>query len=324
MGAHWLGGEWIDALRDYGATLEFWDGYETRSRSSGGFDEVLAVGLHHDAVPVGVSTYRRGMYAWHNAPFEPVGNLITRRNGNLVIGALGATNTQGRSEQPHPVSKGVISTSKGNLYMPANEIECDGVGQPYTPEQIVGVEAFCAATCDVYGLNPLTDIISHHRYTSRKVDPRGFTPDRAWGPGVMSEWDDHQVGLSVLNKINSHKGSNMGIRALDKSFRWLDTRQPENQWHSGKIKAGETIKIPSPFGFRELALSLNTINSEGEGYLKVYGGEEPNTSAVNYKGGRDITNMLVLVKPGSDGHIRISAHNHATDLFIDVWGRDLQ
>ena len=320
MGRRWLSGQWIDALRDYGATLEFFPGYETRSRSSGGFEEILAIGLHHDAIRAGVPTSNRANAGWINAASRPVGNLITRRNGNLLLGALGASNTQGRSERAHVFSKGTVPQSQGNMFMVANEIECDGVGQPYTPEQVAGVEAFCAATCDVYGLDPMIDIMSHHRYTSRKIDPLGFTPGRPWGPG---EWNDYDVGLSIVKIIKNGKGTDMGISAIETPFRWLDTRE-STRWHSGPLTPGVPLVIPAPFNMKQMGLSVTVLGAKDRGFIKIYGEHEPDTSVVNYNATPGLPPLKgnTIVKASSSGHITVKAFGAPVHVLIDVEARD--
>lgn len=213
MGKVWLH-DWPDAIRDYGVNVEFWPGWELASRWSGGLEAVLGVGIHHDAASIGASTLNRLRYAYNTAATRPIGNAALKKRGGIVIGAAGATNTQGISETGFWTSKGFIPKSQGNLYMISLEAENNGVGEVWDDKQLEDYEAVMAATCDCYALDPTTDIFSHHRYTSRKVDPRGPTPARpSWGGplGALNQWDDISVGRSVLQRQLSHKDQNAGV-----------------------------------------------------------------------------------------------------------------
>ena len=195
MGNYWLH-DLPNHLRSRGIPVGTYPGWEVRSRSTGGLEKILAVGTHHDAVKAGTPSINRFRYAWDNAAARPIGNAWVLKNGTVMMGAAGATNTQGRSERDIPVSKGIIPKSRGNLYMISFEAENDGIGEVWTETQLEVYEAVCAATCELYDLNPIFDILHHWQYTSRKIDPYGPTENRNYGPNMWTT--DFQKRVSKL------------------------------------------------------------------------------------------------------------------------------
>ncbi len=197
MGAVWLG-SMPQVLRDAGLNVRTWPGWETRSRSSGGYDEVLAIGLHHDAIRAGTSTDARCLASWENAQYRPVGAIVLGRDGEVVVGAAGATNTQGKGG-PYPCSKGTIPLDSGNRYMLSIEAANDGVGEPWPQAQIDAYVKLCAALCDWLGLDPARDCLAHFEWTDpgesilsgskRKIDPAG--PSKYAVPNAVYQnmWD---------------------------------------------------------------------------------------------------------------------------------------
>ncbi|WP_218214598.1 hypothetical protein, partial [Ursidibacter maritimus] len=71
-----------------------WPGWETRSRSTGGYDNILAIGTHHTASTT--SPDSDCSYMWGGSPDEPIGAVLLDRTDEVTIGAAGATNTQGK------------------------------------------------------------------------------------------------------------------------------------------------------------------------------------------------------------------------------------
>jgi N-acetylmuramoyl-L-alanine amidase len=172
-------------------------GWETTSRSSGGFTDLLGVGTHHDASPVGTSRESRLNYAYNQASSRPIGNLWLHKNGQVTFGAAGASNTQGASEKVHITSKGTIPISRGNEYLISIEAENNGAGEVWPYVQTEAYLNLVGCICDHYGFNPLLDVFSHHRYTNRKIDPYGPADGRDWGPG---KWDDLKFNQAVLDR----------------------------------------------------------------------------------------------------------------------------
>lgn len=173
MGAVWLG-SLPDVLRAAGLQVEVWPNWETRSRSTGGYNAVWAIGVHHDAISTGTPLEQRCRAAWDSAtnPNKPVGAVWLHTDGRIMVGAAGATNTQGRGG-PYRTSKGTIPLDQGNLYMLSIEASNNGVGETWPLAQQIAYVKMCAALCKWLGLDPRTDVVAHFEYTSRKIDPAG-------------------------------------------------------------------------------------------------------------------------------------------------------
>lgn len=178
-----------DACRSGGLDVTTFDGWETRSRSSGGYDDLLGIGYHHDASPTTVSEANVDRYGWVNADAKPIGAMRLHRDGTLVVGAAGSTNTMGRGG-PLTVSKGIIPKDRGNQTMIAIEAGNNGIGEPWSKTMVDAYVALVAALCKWYGLDPARDIFGHYDYvlppptTGRKIDPAGPTPSRPALGGV--------------------------------------------------------------------------------------------------------------------------------------------
>jgi len=221
-----------DACRSGGLDVDVYDGWETRSRSSGGYDDLLGVGYHHDASSTTSSEMSGCDWGWKNSDDRPIGCMRLWRNGHLIVGAAGATNTMGKGA-PLTTSTGkVVPQDRGNQNLIAIEAANNGVGEPWPAVQVDAYIALVAALCDWYGFDPLWDIWGHFDYCApscpgRKIDAAGPTPSRPqlggtsgantwslqgfrnavadWSPSTPtpepepSEEDDHMLYLGRLD-----------------------------------------------------------------------------------------------------------------------------
>lgn len=193
MGAYWLHDIEVplaDLWHDY------YPGWETRSRSSGGFDAVLAVGPHHTASDT--SPERDMDYMWKECSDRPVGNIYLARSGLITVGAAGAANTQGKGG-PLNCLGGTIQKDSGNKYMIAIEAANNGVGEPWSQEQTDAYVALVRRLCDHYGI-AISDIYGHFDYCEpscpgRKVDPAGPSPFGA--VNASGTWDINAFRAAV-------------------------------------------------------------------------------------------------------------------------------
>jgi len=175
MGAHWL--------HDIGAALTglpvaYYGGWETRSRSSGGFDAILSIGIHHTASQT--SPEADMAYMWQNCPDRPVGNIYLARDGTIWVGTAGAANTMGKGG-PLNCSRGTVPKDKGNQYMIAIEAANNGVGEAWPQVQTDNYVKLVRQLCDHYGLDYDQDVYGHFDYCEpscpgRKIDPAGPSP----------------------------------------------------------------------------------------------------------------------------------------------------
>ena len=186
-------------------------GWATRSRRSGGFTSVKAVGVHHDASSTGGSADAAYQWSCFNCPTGPVGNGSLGRDGVFQLWAAGAANTMGVGGALW-TQRGVIAANDGNANMFAIEAGNSGTGEPWTADQIRNYPLLCAAVLDwatheTPGV-PMAvgDIFAHWEYCmpstpGRKIDPAGpsiWLPSPAKAPKYKDIWDMDKFRASVL------------------------------------------------------------------------------------------------------------------------------
>jgi hypothetical protein len=185
--------EWFDAA---GLNVDIYDNmWTTRSRSSGGYEKVLGIGIHHDASSIGSSEKSACDWGWKNSSDKPIGAIRLGRDGHITVGAAGATNTMGKGG-PLAASKGKIPQDQGNLYMIAIEAANNGVGEPWATPMIDAYLGMVWTLCDELGLEH-SDVWSHAGYCQpscpgRKIDPAGPTPGypNLGGTSGAKTWQD--------------------------------------------------------------------------------------------------------------------------------------
>jgi hypothetical protein len=162
------------------------EGWERRSRSSGGFDAIsaiLGVMWHHTASSASVNSDLG--YMINGSPDRPVGNVLLDRDGIFWPVAGGAANTSGKGG-PSVFSRGTCPLDKGNTTLFSIEIANNGVGERYSQAQIDAAFAGSNALNAHFGNQP-TDVIPHSLaegtgYTSRKIDPATTNVEGPWQP----------------------------------------------------------------------------------------------------------------------------------------------
>lgn len=169
------------------------EGWERRSRSSGGFESkgaILAVQWHHTASSASVNSDLS--YMVNGSPDKPVGNVLLDRDGVFWPIAAGAANTSGKGG-PNNFSRGTCPKDSGNTRLFSIEIANSGVGEPYPQAQIDAAFRGSNALNAHFGNQP-TDVVSHalgagDGYTDRKIDP-------ATAAGVQGPWRPGSVNSS--------------------------------------------------------------------------------------------------------------------------------
>jgi hypothetical protein len=181
MGALWL--PLADILTDAGLTVRVTStnaGWETRSRSSGGFAATpLGVMWHHAASARGADSEGIVNYQVRGNPDAPVGNMTLDRDGSVWPVAAGASNCSGKGG-PWPMSRGTVPLDQGNTTLINVETCNDGVGEPWPTAMIDGYFALTLAMNAWCGNAP-HDVTTHNAYApTRKIDPA--TADAVEGP----------------------------------------------------------------------------------------------------------------------------------------------
>lgn len=192
MGAIWLL-SLPDVLVAAGCAVDLYPGWELRSRGSGGYDELLAVQVHHTASDT--SPANDFAWMWENSPDQPIGALHLARDGTYTVGAAGATNTSGKGG-PLDTSRGTIPLDAANRYVLSIEAANNGVGEPWPWVQqeayVRGVRALAVAYGLTFGRG---DVHSHEEWTDRKIDPAGQS---MWATGSAT-WNMDAFRYDVAN-----------------------------------------------------------------------------------------------------------------------------
>jgi hypothetical protein len=182
-------------LKPSGLHYQLHSDWQTRSRSSGDFDDIKAVGIHHAADSI--STTVDGTIRWCtvSSPDRPIGTgTVTRTQygPKFVLWAVRATNTQGRGG-PVLTSRGVIPLDAGNRYMFSIEAMNNGIGERWSDRMC---DLYVLVVCAVIDCINNTqgapylgagDVFSHFEWApARKNDPAG--PCR-WNGYENRRWD---------------------------------------------------------------------------------------------------------------------------------------
>jgi hypothetical protein len=198
VGSIWLHGRTggypnlVDVLRAGGVDVATYAGWETRSRSSGGFEGLWGVVCHHTASK---TTPANDLAYMVNADDGPISSGLLDRDGRFTVIAAGAANHAGKGGgssdgggTPWRTARGTIPANDANRYAFGIEAANDGIGEPWPTAQQDAYVKMCRALADGYGFVVATDYRSHAEWTPpRKIDPRG--PAR-WQPANTSQpWD---------------------------------------------------------------------------------------------------------------------------------------
>lgn len=305
-----MGNLWIpdaaDWLRAFGLDVIEYPGWLTRSRSSGGFDDIYAIGLHHDASAAGRSGQRSADAHWRDHPARPVGNFSLDRGGTWWVGAAGATNTQGRGG-PFRGSRGTIPLDQGNRYTVAVEAGNNGVGELWPVDQLdsyaSGIAALIAGLRDegAYDaaarryrpivLDPMIDPIAHFEWTPRKIDPAGPPSPYADVSDRYRRWimpvfrSSVRDALTITTPPRTVPGGTM-LHTLDPHTRIADTRDGTGGVPVGMLRAGGVLRVripridaaPDP---KTAIVNVTTIDPTSAGFVQVTGTQFGGSSTGN-------------------------------------------
>src|SRR5262245_30525944 len=129
MGSRYLTGlaGW---MREAGLSVVEMDGWQTRARGSGGYDNPnpIAIMWHHTASPASWDGLKDANYIATGDPDAPISNLYIDRKGVVYVIAAGATNTNGKGG-PLTFSKGTVPLDSMNTRAVGIEAGNDGLGE---------------------------------------------------------------------------------------------------------------------------------------------------------------------------------------------------
>lgn len=165
-------------------------GWQTRARSSGGYDNgrPWCVMWHHTASPASWDGNKDANYIATGSPDSPIANLYISRSGTVYVCAAGATNTNGKGG-PLKMSKGTVPLDQMNTHAVGIEMGNNGVGEPWPQAQIDAAFKLSNQLCAKLGLRP-TDIANHSTWApTRKIDP-------ATAAAVQGPWKPRSINSS--------------------------------------------------------------------------------------------------------------------------------
>jgi len=233
-------------IRDAGLALSLWDGWEWNTRSSGGFEQLLGIVVHHTASGSGTSFQNDWSYCAAGHQDAPVANLLLGRDGQVGLHSGGASNHAGKGG-PWLASGGTVPLDSGNSRMIGIEAQNNGVGELWSAEMLGCYELLVAALCEAYGLLPATDVPAHFEWApSRKVDPWGgslatagypYTGPREWDMGgftanvaalmageVPPQEDDMAMTIFTVEGAGAAFLGFTDTKGLGQTVEWLDTQ----------------------------------------------------------------------------------------------------
>lgn len=191
MGSNYL--TWLaDDFRNAGLRVVECDGWQTRSRSTGGYESgrPWCVMWHHTASSTGCAAEDDvGYMLSPSNEAYPTANLYIARDGEVWVMCAGASNTNGKGSGVRETSRGTVPVDSMNTYAVGVEIGNNGVGEPYSKECMDAAFTVSNVVTAHCGLLP-TDVIHHQAYApDRKVDPATCT-------GVQGGWYPSSVTSS--------------------------------------------------------------------------------------------------------------------------------
>lgn len=163
---------WLaDVLRAAGLDVVEDNGWQTRSRSSGGFTGGRPWGItwHHTASNPGSDGQSDVNFIARGSSVAPVYQLYVNRAGRIWTIAAGAANHAGSGGPWSRWSAGTVPTDAMNTHGIALALANNGVGEPYPAAQIN--TAFTASLAISRRLGrPVVDVVNHRDWTTRKID----------------------------------------------------------------------------------------------------------------------------------------------------------
>lgn len=201
----------LDVLRAAGLTVKensTTNGWQTRSRSSGGFPGMpLGIQWHHTAS----STKPENDVAYQiTGQDNPIGNVLLDRTGAYWPIAAGAANTAGKGG-PMRLSRGTVAVDNANATTFAIEAANNGLGEAWPQVQVDSYFAGSNALNAYFGNRP-DDIFTHalgsgDGWTNRKIDPAtAGAVQGPWKPrstNSSGSWNQQDIRNECLRRAQA-------------------------------------------------------------------------------------------------------------------------
>lgn len=327
MGAIWLH-DLPQVCRAAGLRVRTWPGWELRSRSSGGYDAVLAVGIHHTASSPSRTTDQEARALWELHDVRPVGAILLARDGEVVIGAAGATNTQGKGG-PYKASRGTIPLDSGNRYMISVEAANNGVGEVWPKAQRDAYVTLCAALCDGYDLDPARDVVAHFEWApDRKIDPAGPPTPWAIAGDRYRRWDmsafRSDVSTAGTDRPQWTQGGTV-LHTADPARRLVDTRTGVGA-PAGRVDPGKVVEVPIPsiadgVAGKTAVFTVTIVAPSAPGHVQIAGQTFGGTGGGNFAPTPGLPPAFSSwIAPIADGKIRLRLAGGSAHVIVDLLG----
>lgn len=324
MGSVWLG-SLPDVLRESGYPVNVYPGWETRSRSSGGYDTLLGIQVHHTASS-GRYPLNEMRYMWETASTKPIGAVYLEPNGTWTVGAAGATNTSGKGG-PMVTSRGTVPLDAGNRFLLAIEAANPGDGTPWPEAQQDSYVKGCAALSRRYFGGILLvpgDCGAHFEWTSRKVDPAGSS---RYAAGA-NKWNMTKFRADVVGALAPPTTPNPPLPGAPDMFTPIQPfRNSDTRAYGGAgLPAGVTHEFglnPDivPTNATAVAVNVAMLPAGAPGFLSLWPGPKsnprPNTSIINAEAGGAHNGAAIVGCPAGRINVFVSTQAH---IVIDVTG----
>lgn len=199
----------------------------------------------------------------------PLCNFLIGRSG-LVVGITdGEANHAGtgdpdvltrmRADLPPKSRPGPDqANTNARKYLIGFECENNGTGEPWGAVQLDAMARCNAAFCDHYGWDPMTRVIGHKEWTTRKIDPAFITP-----PITMTQWRERVAALLDAPPDPTP----------DPGDEWM----PKPDWFDADVARIVDERIANAFGVPPGAIAQKsrvnafTMGGSGQYCLALYG-----------------------------------------------------
>lgn len=180
----------IDHLRRWGLRVEEVEGWRFRGRPYNFYPRAIIA--HHTASGATSGNFASQGVVVNGRPDlpGPLCQVLLGRDGTVRLVAAGYANHAG-----YGGPRAGIPENMGNTYSIGIEAENNGVGEPWSKEQLNAYYRLCAALLVWMGTKDASKVIGHKEWTSRKIDPAGINMDYfreqvakaiAQGPSVVT------------------------------------------------------------------------------------------------------------------------------------------
>lgn len=322
MGSVWLG-SLPDVLRNAGLNVDVYPGWETRSRSSGGYDSILGIQVHHTASS-GSNPAAEMAYMWQNSSTKPIGAIYLAPDGKITVGAAGATNTSGKGG-PMPTSRGTVPLDAGNRFLIAIEAANRGDGTPWPVVQQDAYVKMCAALAKAYLGGILLvpgDCGAHFEWTSRKVDPAGSS---RYAQGA-NKWNMTLFRSDVTGLITAPKPPppTTGYEriAVAEKFEFAKAPRWDTRGFGGAgLQPGEYVcKLDGAAGKIGAQVNMTIVSGSPGGYATCWAsGPRPDSSKINWSANGQAIANEVSIPLAADGSFKIFISGTA-HIIVDLTG----